>query len=62
MPRYISICSLEQKYFITGEVVVLINHNLEIANPQFCLDLVTAKKSLQGIIEIESDFYSYICY
>lgn len=60
MPGHISICSLENKYFITGDAAVLENNTLEIANPQFCLDIAAAEESLKNIIERECD--CYICY
>lgn len=60
MPGHISICSLENKYLITGDAAVLENNNLEVANPQFCLDISAAEESLKNIVERECD--CYICY
>lgn len=60
MPGHISICSLENQYFITGDAAVLEENNLKIANPQFCLDIATAEASLNKIVERECD--CYICY
>lgn len=59
-PGHISICSLENKYLITGDAAVLGKNNLEVANPQFCLDILAAEESLKNIVERECD--CYICY
>ena len=60
MPGHISICSLENKYLITGDAAAFEKNNLVIANPQFCLDIETAQKSLENISHRECD--CYICY
>lgn len=59
-PGHISVCSSENRYFITGDAAVLENNNLEIANPQFCLDIAAAEKSLENIVRRKCD--CYICY
>lgn len=59
-PGHISIRALNDEFMITGDAAVLADHALTIANPQFCLDLGEAKKSLEKLIQYQSR--RYICY
>lgn len=59
-PGHISICSLEDRYIITGDAVVVEKNDFVIANPQFCLDIMAAEKSLERISH--RNCACYICY
>lgn len=59
-PGHIAIRSLDNEYMITGDAAVLVENELAIANPEFCLDLTAAKNSLEKIIQFQCRHY--ICY
>lgn len=59
-PGHISIRSLRNEYMITGDASVREGNKLVIANPEFCLDINTAKDSLEKIIQFKCN--RYICY
>lgn len=48
------------KTVITGDAAVVNEGKLEIANPEYCLDLPHAKSSLEKILEL--DAVHYFCY
>lgn len=59
-PGHISIYIEGKRTLITGDAATLDNGNLEIANPQFTLDMEEAQKSLDCIKEIGAK--TIICY
>ena len=59
-PGHISIRSLDNEYMITGDAAVVDKNKLMIANPEYCLDLAAANRSLEMIIQYHC--HQYICY
>ena len=59
-PGHISIRALNNEFMITGDAAVFADRALTIANPEFCLDLEEAQKSLEKLIQYQS--CRYICY
>ena len=59
-PGHTSLYIKEEKVLITGDAGVVENNELVVANPQFCLDLENAEKSLDKIRKM--DVKTYICY
>lgn len=53
MPGHISIYVRERKTLISGDALVVENGELAIANPQYTLDLVEAKKSIKKLLNFE---------
>ncbi|WP_042477503.1 MBL fold metallo-hydrolase [Bacillus ndiopicus] len=45
---------------ITGDAAVHEGHKLSIANPQFCLDIEKAEKSLERVLDLKAG--TYYCY
>lgn len=59
-PGHISIRAINNDFIITGDAAVPENDSLGIANPDFCLDMESAKNSLETLIAYRSR--CYICY
>lgn len=59
-PGHIAIRSLDNEYMITGDAAVLMENELAIANPEFCLDMKGAERSLEKILRFQC--HRYICY
>ncbi|WP_211749858.1 MBL fold metallo-hydrolase [Paenibacillus sp. Marseille-Q4541] len=57
---HISLYFPSLKSVITGDVAVNENHELQVANPQFCLDMEKAEESLSKIKNLKAE--SYYCY
>lgn len=60
MPGHISLFLPASKTLIAGDVVVIEEGKLNIANPQFTLDLDEAVRSVQRLLEY--DIEQFICY
>ncbi|MDF2543061.1 MAG: metal dependent hydrolase [Herbinix sp.] len=60
MPGHISIYVRESKVFISGDALVIENGKLEIAAPQYTLDLIEAKRSISKLRDY--DIQKIICY
>lgn len=60
MPGHISIYIKKQKVLISGDALVIENGKLEIAVPQFTLDMTEAKRSVLKLLNY--DIKSIICY
>lgn len=60
MPGHISIYLKKFKVLISGDALAIENGNLEIAAPQFTLDMAEAKKSVSKLLEY--DIEKIICY
>lgn len=60
MPGHICIYIKESKTLIAGDALVIENSNLDIANPQYTLDIVKAKESIKKLLNYEID--EIICY
>lgn len=60
MPGHISIYVKESKTLISGDALVLEDKKLAIANPQYTLDITTAKTSIEKLLNYEID--RIICY
>ncbi len=60
MPGQISIRALDHTFLITGDAAVVENNKLTIANPEFCLNLADAQKSLEKICGYQCE--RYLCY
>ncbi|WP_411681106.1 MBL fold metallo-hydrolase [Clostridium thailandense] len=60
MPGHISVYVKENKTLISGDALVIENSKLAIANPQYTLDIDTAKKSIEKLLDYEID--RIICY
>lgn len=60
MPGHISIYVKELKTLITGDALAIENSNLEIAAPQFTLDMAEAKKSIRKLLKYNIE--KIICY
>lgn len=60
MPWHISLYLPASKTLIAGDVVVIEHGKLNIANPQFTLDLPEAVRSVQRLLDYEID--QLICY
>lgn len=59
-PGHISIRALDNDFLITGDAAVLSGTALVIANPEFCLDVSAAERSLEKLCEYKSRHY--ICF
>lgn len=59
-PGHISIYLKESKTLIAGDALVLENGELGIANPQYTLDIIEAKKSIKKLLNY--DIEKIICY
>lgn len=59
-PGHISIRALDHSFFITGDAAVLEHGKLAVANPEYCLDIDTARRSLAQISRYKSR--TYICF
>lgn len=59
-PGHISIRALDNSFFITGDAAVVENGGLAIANPDFCLDIDAAKRSLAEVSRFSS--HTYLCF
>lgn len=60
MPGHISIYIKESKTLIAGDALVIENDKLDIANPQYTLDIKEAKKSIDKLGNYDID--KVICY
>ena len=60
MPGHISIYHRESRTLITGDALVIEQGRLVIANPQYTLDMETAKASVRKLLAYETDMI--ICY
>lgn len=60
MPGHISLYLKETKTLIAGDAVVVENNQIEIANPNYTLDMKEAKKSVEKLINYEVE--KIICY
>ncbi len=60
MPGHISIYIKEYKTLVSGDALVVENGELEIANPNYTLDMVAAKNSIKKLIDY--DIQKIICY
>lgn len=60
MPGHISIYHIESKTLIAGDALVLENGKLAIANPQYTLDIVDARNSINKLLGYEIDVL--VCY
>lgn len=60
MPGHISIYVKESKTLISGDALVIEDNKLAIANPQYTLDIITAKKSIEKLLNYEIN--RIICY
>ncbi len=60
MPGHISIYHKESKSLITGDALVVENGNLDIALPQYTLDIEEAKRSIKKFLDYDID--RIICY
>jgi glyoxylase-like metal-dependent hydrolase (beta-lactamase superfamily II) len=60
MPGHISIYLKKFKVLISGDALVVENNNLEIAAPQFTLDMEEAKRSVRKLLNY--DIQRIICY
>lgn len=59
-PGHISIRALNNDFLITGDAAVLEDNVLTIANPEYCLNIVDAQKSLEKLLDYQCR--CYICY
>ncbi|WP_058303022.1 MBL fold metallo-hydrolase [Gorillibacterium timonense] len=59
-PGHISLYLTEQSVLITGDAAVIEGGELVVANPQYTLDLGSAKESLAKLLAYDAD--AYICY
>ena len=60
MPGHISIYIKESKTLISGDALVIENGKLEIANPQYTLDMDKTKESIKKLLNYDID--KIICY
>lgn len=60
MPGHISLYLKETKTLIAGDAVAVENNQIEIANPNYILDMKEAKKSVEKLINYEIE--KIICY
>jgi glyoxylase-like metal-dependent hydrolase (beta-lactamase superfamily II) len=60
MPGHISIYIKTSKTLVAGDALVVENNKLAIANPQYTLDMMAAKKSIIKLMSYEID--TIICY
>lgn len=60
MPGHISIYIKESNTLIAGDALVVENGDLEIANPQYTLDMDKAKESIKKLLNYDID--KIICY
>ena len=59
-PGHLSIRALDGDFLITGDAAVVENGALAVANPQFCLDLPAAERSLERLARYGCR--RYLCY
>ncbi|AVP55645.1 MBL fold hydrolase [Clostridium tetani] len=60
MPGHISIYIKDSKTLVSGDALVVEDDKLTIANPQYTLDIDTAKKSIKKLLNYDID--KIICY
>lgn len=60
MPEHLSLYIEASKTLIAGDALVIEDGHLQIANPEFCLDLKEAKESVQKLREFEIE--QVVCY
>lgn len=60
MPGHISIYIKESRTLIAGDALVIENNKLDIANPQYTLDMGEAKKTINKLLNYDID--RIICY
>lgn len=60
MPGHVSIYIKDSKTLISGDALVVENGELAVANPQYTLDIVEAKKSIRKLLNYEIE--RIICY
>lgn len=60
MPGHISIYIKENKTLIAGDALVIENNKLDIANPQYTLDMKQAKDSINKLLKYDID--KIVCY
>lgn len=60
MPGHISIYIKESKTLISGDALVIENNKLDIANPQYTLDMKQASESIDKLLRYDVD--KIICY
>lgn len=60
MPGHISIYAKESKTLIAGDALVVEGKNLAIANPNYTLDIDTAKESIRKLLNY--DIEKIVCY
>ena len=60
MPGHISLYLHNDKTLISGDALTMENNNLAMANPQYTLDMATAKESIKKLLTY--DIEQIICY
>ncbi|MBE1303623.1 MBL fold metallo-hydrolase [Clostridium botulinum] len=60
MPGHISIYVKDSKTLIAGDALVVEDDKLTIANPQYTLDIISAKNSIKKLLNYEID--KIVCY
>ncbi|EPY2285721.1 MBL fold metallo-hydrolase [Clostridium sporogenes] len=60
MPGHISIYIKDSKTLIAGDALVIEDDKLTIANPQYTLDIISAKNSIKKLLNYEID--KIVCY
>ncbi|KGO14623.1 MBL fold metallo-hydrolase [Clostridium botulinum] len=60
MPGHISIYIKDSKTLIAGDALVMEDDKLTIANPQYTLDIISAKNSIKKLLNYEID--KIVCY
>ncbi|ENJ9653108.1 MBL fold metallo-hydrolase [Clostridium botulinum] len=60
MPGHISIYIKDSKTLIAGDALVVEDDKLTIANPQYTLDIISAKNSIKKLLNYEID--KIVCY
>ncbi|KEI81476.1 MBL fold metallo-hydrolase [Clostridium botulinum] len=60
MPGHISIYIRDSKTLIAGDALVVEDDKLTIANPQYTLDIISAKNSIKKLLNYEID--KIVCY
>lgn len=59
-PGHLSIRALNNSFLVTGDAAAVENGALAVANPQFCLDLSAAERSLEHLLQYGCR--RYLCY
>lgn len=60
MPGHISIYIRESRTLIAGDALVIENNKIDIANPQYTLDMKEARNSIDKLLRYDID--KVICY